>query len=158
VSFHTILALAARHDWKVEAFDFNSAYLNGVLGDDEEIYMEEPPGYETGGYKVKWLRKAIYGLKQAGQKWYDALSIALLKLGFWVTAADPSVFTAQVGTDLLILAVHVDDCILTGSSMSLIDEYKGKLNDEYVLTDLGPVHWLLGIKVTCDLLDWGHAR
>jgi hypothetical protein len=60
------------------------------------------------------------------------------------------VFTAQVGTDLLILAVHVDDCILTGSSASLIEEYKGKLNNEYALTDLGPVHWLLGIKVTRD--------
>jgi len=48
-SFRVILALAARFDWEIEAFDFNSAYLNGELGPDEEIYMEEAPGYKTPG-------------------------------------------------------------------------------------------------------------
>ena len=34
---------------------------------DEEIYMEELPGYEMQGTgSVKWLQKALYGLKQAG--------------------------------------------------------------------------------------------
>ncbi len=46
-----------------------------------------------------------------------------------------------------MLAVHVDDCIFTGSSKELIALYKQKLNGCYALTDLGPVHWLLGIKV-----------
>jgi len=32
----------------MEAFDFNSAYLNGELEADEEIYMQELPRYETG--------------------------------------------------------------------------------------------------------------
>jgi len=34
------------NDWDVEAFNF--AYLNGELKVDEEIYMQEPPRYETG--------------------------------------------------------------------------------------------------------------
>ena len=46
--------------------------------------------------------------------------------------------------------MHVDDCVLTGSSSEQIAECKLKLNSCYMLTDLGPVHWLLGIKVTCD--------
>jgi hypothetical protein len=46
--------------------------------------------------------------------------------------------------------VHVDDCVLTGSSNGLIATYKQKLNACYALTDLGPLHWLLGIKVTCN--------
>ena len=49
---------------------------------------------------------------------------------------------------ILIIAIHVDDCAFTGSSPSLIDEYRGKLNARYSLTDLGPIHWLLGIKIT----------
>ncbi len=49
-----------------------------------------------------------------------------------------------------MLAVHVDDCILTGSSKRLVTEFKGKINKCYALTDLGPVHWLLGIKITRD--------
>ena len=46
-SFRTILALAVRRDWEVDAFNFNSTYLNGELGENEEIYMEEPPSYES---------------------------------------------------------------------------------------------------------------
>ena len=150
-SFRMILALAARHDWEIDAFDFNSAYLNGKLNEAEEIYMEEPPGYETrGGGHVKRLKKSLYGLKQAGRKWYEALVGALVPMGFRMSSADMGVFTKRISTDILILAVHVDDCILTGSSKALIDEYKKKINDHYQLTDLGPVHWLLGIKVMRD--------
>ena len=63
-SFQTILMLAACQDWDINVFDFSSAYLNGELGDDKEIYTEELPGYETSGEdSVKCLQKAIYGLK-----------------------------------------------------------------------------------------------
>jgi reverse transcriptase-like protein len=51
---------------------------------------------------------------------------------------------------ILVLTVHMDDCIFIGSSKELIALYKQKLNDCYALTDLGPIHWLLGIKVTCN--------
>jgi reverse transcriptase-like protein len=78
------------------------------------------------------------------------LSRALASLGFRVTNADPGVFYTRVDEHVLVLAVHVDDCIFTGSSKELIVLYKQKLNDCYALTDLGPIHWLLGIKVMCN--------
>jgi transposase InsO family protein len=146
-SFCTILAIAARHDWEIESFDFNAAYLNGELDDDEEIYMHPPPGYDTDSDFVKRLRKALYGLKQAGRKWYDTLLRALADIGFSVSQADPGVFIAKIGNDILILAVHVDDCVFTGSSALLITEYKEKINSCYAFSDLGPINWLLGIRV-----------
>ena len=148
-SFRTILAVAARLDWEIESFDFNGAYLNGELDAGEEIYMQAPPGYDKGETgSVKRLHKSLYGLKQAGRKWYDALCRALADLGFHVSHADPGVFHAHVEGHALILAVHVDDCIMTGSSGDLIMRYKREFHSRYALTDLGPVHWLLGIKVT----------
>ena len=148
-SFRAILALAARFDWEIESFDFTGAYLNGELDADEEIYMQPPPGYEgQGPDEVKRLRKSLYGLKQAGRKWYDALSRALANLGFRTTQADPGVFVAYDQGHILILVVHVDDCTFTGSSAKLIFAYKKKINDCYALTDLGPISWLLGIKIT----------
>jgi reverse transcriptase-like protein len=150
-SFRMILAMAACHNWEIESFDFNGAYLNGTLSNNKKIYMKEPPGYETQGESsVKFLHKSLYGLKQAGCKWYEALSIALINLSFWISAANPGVFYVKINQQILILAVHVDDCILKGSSASHISEYKKKLNDQYALTDLGPVHWLLGIKIKCN--------
>jgi hypothetical protein len=44
----------------------------------------------------------------------------------------------------------VDDCTLTGSSSKLVAEYRMKLDSKFPLTDLGPIHWLLGIQVTRD--------
>jgi ribonuclease HI len=64
--------------------------------------------------------------------------------------ADPGVFCIHKNGHLLILAVHVDDCMLTGDSAEMIAEFKEKLNNCYALTDLGPIHWLLGIKITRD--------
>ena len=92
---------------------------------------------------VKHLQKAIYGLKQAGQKWYNTLTCILTDIGFRISSADPGVFVACKGEHILILTAHVDDCIITGSSPELIQDFKQKLNDCYALTDLGPVNWLL---------------
>jgi reverse transcriptase-like protein len=147
-SFRMILAMAVCHNWEIESFDFNGAYLNGTLSDNKEIYMKEPPGYETQGESsVKCLHKLLYGLKQAGHQWYEVLLITLINLSFWISTADLGVFYVKINQQTLILAVHVNDCILTGSSASHISEYKKKLNDQYALTNLGPVHWLLGIKI-----------
>jgi hypothetical protein len=48
-----ILAIAARYDWDIESFDFVGAYLNGELDDNEEIYMQSPPGYDSDTHTVK---------------------------------------------------------------------------------------------------------
>jgi hypothetical protein len=143
------LGLAACFNWEIDSFNFNGAYLNSELDADEEIYMQEPPGYEGQGVdSVKHLRKLLYGLKQAGRKWYDTLVRALTDLGFQVTQADPGVFYMWRDHHILILVMHVDDCIMTGSSKTLIRVYKKKLHSRYELTDLRPVNWLLGIKIT----------
>jgi Reverse transcriptase (RNA-dependent DNA polymerase) len=51
-SFHAIITIAAKKNWEIDSFDFNSAYLNGELDPDEEIYMEFPPGYRPLGKNV----------------------------------------------------------------------------------------------------------
>jgi reverse transcriptase-like protein len=90
----------------------------------------------------------LYGLKQAGQKWYEALSSALTDLGFHISSANPGVFYACIQEHTLILAIYVDNCVFTGSLPTLIAEYKYKLDACYSLINLGPIHWLLGIKIT----------
>ena len=118
-------------------------------------YMHPLPGYEI-NYRdvVLKLLKSLYGLKQASCRWYEVLCCALLDIGFNLSNYDPGIFYARVGDDVLILAVHVDDCILTGSSVELIKNCKALLNSHYPLTDLGPIHWVLGIKITQDCDEW----
>ncbi|GJP51926.1 hypothetical protein CLOM_g11054 [Closterium sp. NIES-68] len=59
----TLLAIAAVKGWSVKQMDIITAFLNGVVVED--IYMEQPVGYEDGTGRVCKLKKAIYGLKQA---------------------------------------------------------------------------------------------
>ena len=150
-SIRLLLAIAARNGWAADVFDFNSAYLNSKL--DEDVYLEQPPDHALADRKafVLKLEKALYGLKQGGRKWYETLCAALGKLGFTRAEADWGVFYKHEGEHLIVLAVHVDDCLITGSSQRFLDENKAKIGAAYKLTDLGPVSWLLGIKILRDL-------
>ena len=97
--------------------------------------------------------KTLYGLNQGAKNWYDALCQALAELGFTRTEADHGVFLKEIGDDIIILAVHVDDCMITRSSTKHISNFKVEMNAKYKLTNLGPAHWLLGIKITHDLAN-----
>ena len=148
-----LLATAAQNGWPIDMFDFHSTFLNGELDSDEEVYMEQPEEYEKSDRKwyICKLHKSLYGLKQAGRKWYDALCKALAKIGFTRSEADPAVFHAHKGNNVTILPCHVNDCTITENSQTLVQSYKDKLKNKYSLTDLGTADWLLGIKITRDL-------
>ena len=67
VSLRIILCYAASSELEIFHLDVETAYLNGKL--DEEIYMEQPEGFDQDKSKVCRLQKGLYGLKQAGRVW-----------------------------------------------------------------------------------------
>ena len=79
-----LLATAVQHGWPIDMFDFHSTFLNGKFDSDEEVFMEQPQGFEELDKKryVCKLLKSLYGLKQAGGKWYNALGQILKDIGF----------------------------------------------------------------------------
>jgi hypothetical protein len=131
-------------------FDFYSAYLNGEL--DEVIFMEQPPHHEMADQKlyIIKLHKTLYGLKQAGKKWYDLLSCLLADVGFNQTEANPAVFCVHAGSNIVILTIHVDNSTMTSSSVTLQQEFKVQINTKFQLTNLGSISWLLGLAITCN--------
>jgi hypothetical protein len=64
-SIRTILSLVAVEDLNLEQLDVKTTFLHGDL--EEEIYMQQPQGYEVKGKEnlVCRLKKSLYGLKQA---------------------------------------------------------------------------------------------
>ena len=64
-SIRVVLGLAASLDLEIEQLDVKTAFLHGDL--EEEIYMEQPEGFEVVGKEnlVCRLQKSLYGLKQA---------------------------------------------------------------------------------------------
>ena len=69
-SIRTILATANELNLKVHQMDVQIAFVHEKLS--EEIYMEQPRGYEKVGSEnlICKLEKGIYGLKQASRCWF----------------------------------------------------------------------------------------
>lgn len=151
-STRVILTFAARYGWPAHQMDVKSAYLNGTLNDNEEIYLRQPPGFVVAGSEgsVLRLRKALYGLKQSGRRWYQTFSAILNSFGFTKCESDHAVFIRKVLKSMCIIIAHVDDLTITGSTLEVILQTKKDLGSKLEMSDLGELHWLLGIEVKRD--------
>ncbi|KAH7465155.1 hypothetical protein BFJ66_g17589 [Fusarium oxysporum f. sp. cepae] len=75
MTYKAIFAIAATLDLELGQMDVKTAFLYGKI--DEEIYVEQPEGFDDGTERVWKLRKALYGLKQSPRIWYQTLSLFL---------------------------------------------------------------------------------
>ena len=137
-----VLAEACNYNWEIEQVDIKTAFLYGEL--DETIYLKLPDG------TLHQLQRAIYGLKQAGRQWYSRFNTSLERFGLKRLNGDPCCYHMLNGQDTLIVMIHVDDAIITGSNPATIAAFKKALKDEYRLTDLGPIKHCLGWEITRD--------
>jgi len=146
-SIRVLLAVAAAEDMEVQQMDVKTAYLNGEL--DEEVYMEQPEGFAVRGSerKVCRLRKALYGLKQAGRAWYQNLDGTLTAAGLVRCEQDQSMYVRQENGEKLLVAVYVDDLVIASSNRKEMADIKMRLTTAYQMTDLGDIHFCLGIRI-----------
>ena len=120
------------------------AFLNGIL--NESLYMQYPTGYEVAGYVLRLL-KTLYSLKQSSHVWYTHLYEHLEVIGFAVSPYDSSVFINKGLTVNIIVAAYVDDLLICGSSMNLIDYVLKYLQSEFKMTDLEEIANYLDMKI-----------
>jgi hypothetical protein len=141
-----LLALVAQNDWYTFQLDVKSAFLNGVL--NEEIYVEQPAGFENSTNKVYLLKKALYGLKQAPRAWYSRLGNHLLSLGFNRSMNGVTLYVKHADGYKLIVSVYVDDLLITGDKEQLVEEFKTNMKDMFEMNELGLLIYFLGMEVT----------
>ena len=81
-TIRAVIAMTASKGWSLHQMDVKNAFLHGDL--QEEIYMEQPPGYVhvVQSEFVCRLKKALYGLKQAPRAWSDKIGQYLVTIGF----------------------------------------------------------------------------
>ena len=71
-------------------------------------------------------------------------------MGFIWCDVDQAVFFKRQGADLIIVVVHVDDCTVAATMTTLVNQFKMALCEHVEVTDLGELHWLLGIEIKRD--------
>ena len=127
--------------------DYVQAFSQATL-DDEDVFMELPPGYKSKSNSkdvVLKLKKNLYGLKQAAYNWHELLKSGLLKLGFKQSQIEPCLFMKEN----IVCVLYVDDTLFFSSDDALIDKHISALQSlQFELTDEGDVDTFLGVKIT----------
>lgn len=147
-SIRMVLALAARNNLKIQQMDVQTAFLYGEL--DEEIYMEQPEGYDEDPTLVCKLNKSLYGLKQAPRVWNKVINSYFEELGLQRSRCDPGMYIRKhKGANLpLIVLIYVDDLLIIGDNSDEIDEIKLALHNKFDMTDIGDLKNLLGMEIS----------
>ncbi len=129
-------------DLELEQMDVVTAFLNGDL--HEDVYMSVPEGLtskdNTG--KVCKLRP---------RQWYAKIHGFLVnELNFVSNPNDPCLYTRHNASNILIIALYVDDLLIAGNSKSDIEAIKKKLSRKFEMKDLGKAKVMLGIQIRRD--------
>ena len=142
-----IMALAASIGWEIHHLDVKTAFLHGEL--KEEVFVVQPEGFVVKGQeeKVYKLKKALYGLRQAPRAWNIKLNKILRGLNFQRCSKEPSLYRKEENKSLLVVVVYVDDLLVTGSSLEVIQEFKREMATKFEMSDLGKLTYYLGIEV-----------
>lgn len=143
-----LIDLAASHGWEIHHMDVKTAFLHGEL--KETVYVYQPEGFEKKGSedKVYKLNKALYGLRQTPRAWNNKLNTILLELQFIKCSKEPTVYRKEVREHLLVIAVYVDDLLVTGTSLEVINKFKEEMASKFEMSDLGKLTYYLGIEVS----------
>nr|GEW98674.1 retrovirus-related Pol polyprotein from transposon TNT 1-94 [Tanacetum cinerariifolium] len=145
-----LIAIAAYYDYKIWQMNVKTAFLNGHLF--EEVYMEQPEGFVNQKYPnhVCKLKRSIYELKQASRKWTKQFDDEIKKFGFTQNSNEPCVYLKASGSYIAILILYVDDILLMGNNIPMLQDVKSYLGRSFAMKDLGDVAYILGIKIYRD--------
>lgn len=144
-TFRLFLTIAGQKNLLIKHFDAKTAFLNGDL--KEEVYMQQPEGFQRDNDLVCKLNKSLYGLKQSAKVWNDKVDEILSKYDFCRGKADFCLYTKLLDNQLIYVIVHVDDFLIASKSVKNIDLIAGFLSKHFDLSDIGYLRNYLSISV-----------
>ena len=143
-TFRCFLALAARDNLNVSAFDVTGAYLYGDL--KETVFVQYPPGYKGEPGTILQCMKGLYGLPQAGRLWNKTMTDRFKKYGLKQSLSEPCVWVHP--KKKLVISTHVDDILVASASQADTRHFFDFLAKKFDITNEGGISMYLGIEVT----------
>src|SRR4051812_36744592 len=92
----------------------------------------------------------IYGLKQASRSWNIRFKEVVKSFGFIEKEKEPCVFKKFSGSSIVFLILYVDDILLIGNDIPMLEAVKDSLKNSFSMKDLGEAAYILGIKIYRD--------
>nr|GEW56821.1 hypothetical protein [Tanacetum cinerariifolium] len=118
-----LIAIAVYYNYKIWQMDIKTSFLNGHLS--EEVYMEQPEDFVNPKYPN-------------------------YKFDFTQNPDEPCVYQKASGSYVAILILYVDDILLMGNNIPMLQDVKPYLGRSFSMKDLGDAAYILGIKIYCD--------
>ena len=99
-------------------------------------------------YLVCRLKKSLYVVKKDLRAWYAKMDSYLLSQNFVCCKSDLNVYMLRTTDSLLLLVLYVDDLLIIGCSTSAIAAVKRIMHDRFLMTDMGLLHFFLGLEIS----------
>jgi hypothetical protein len=144
------LAIAAYFDYEIWQMDIKMAFLNGNL--TEDVYLMQHEGFvnPTNAGKICKLQKSIYGLKLASRSWNIHFDEVVKGFGFIKNEEEACVSKKERRSSTAFLILYVDDILLIGNDIPMLEFVKTLLKNSFLMKDLGEAAYILGIKIYRD--------
>ncbi|GJW94759.1 putative ribonuclease H-like domain-containing protein [Tanacetum coccineum] len=112
------VANAAHKNMTIYQMDVKTAFLNGEL--KEEVYVSQPEGFvdQDNPSHVYKLKMALYG------------------------TVDPTLFTRQVGNNLLMAQIYVDDIIFASTNTAMCNEFANQMTTKFKMSMMGQIDYV----------------
>src|SRR5215216_1858979 len=114
--------------------------------------MMKPEGFVNpkDANKVCKIQRSIYGLVQASQSWNICFDEVIKAFVFIQTYGEPCIYKKVSGSSVAFLILYLDDILLMGNDIELLESIKAYLNKCFSMKDLGEAAYILGIKIYRD--------
>lgn len=143
-TIRSVLSIAANEKMYLKQFDITTAFLYGQL--EENIYMNQPEGYEDGTNRVCKLKRSLYGLKQAPRCWNKCFNNFMVKLGFKVSEADSCLYIRERNNRKILVTLYVDDGLVAATNEEDLEEFLEEIKKDFKIT-IKEAKYFLGLEI-----------
>ena len=135
---------------KLVQFDVKGAFMVSGI-DDQDLYVQLPPGYQTPDGYVARLCRSLYGLRDSAYRFHKTLSDWMVEYWFTLLDADRTLFKLEKNGATIIVALYVDDGLCAHNSDEEYGIFTEALSKRFELsTDASEVSWYLGVSIKRD--------
>nr|GEU78888.1 putative retrotransposon protein [Tanacetum cinerariifolium] len=134
--------------------DVKTSFLNGYL--NEDVYMEQPEGFVNQKFlnRVCKLKHSIYQLKQPSRQRNKRFDDEIKKFRFSQNHDEPCVYVKASGSYVTFLIMYIDDILIMGNNIPMLQDVKSHLGRCFAMKDLGEAAYWNIVTNSREMPSW----